>query len=634
MADSDPAAVLEHAETLAQPAAPSVGPPGLSSTAPVTELDFEQRYELAGAIGEGGMGVVRLYGDKLMGRDVAMKLMRVELGKHDDARQRFVREARVQGQLEHPGIVPVHTLGTTPSGEIYFTMKRIGGESLEEVLAALAAGDERAERKYPLHRLLTAFGQLCLAIDFAHQRNVVHRDLKPANVMLGDFGEVYALDWGIAKQDVSDDDPPRGKSVGDARDTVGAGLATQAGAIVGTPGYIAPEVVALGANVADRRADVYALGAILFEVLALRPMLAGSTAQQLLLAALRGQVEPPSQRAPGPRIAPELDEICLRATQSDPEDRYASARQLHEAIDDYLAGRRDLELRREAAERHARAGAAAAERALSSATGSEQAREQAMLEVGRALALDPEHRGAMRTLLSLLTEAPRELPPQVRAELERTEGNQLRSMGRVGALGYLIIVANAPFVLASGVRSWVAFVVTTALGLMTAGLCWGAARSEAPRMWRKHLILVSGAVTMACVAASYGPFVLAPVLLAGHITAMLLGTRTGERAIYILVGCTAFFAAIALQWLGVLPPHEITADALVVRPTLFAYSPVATHLHLIACTVGAMLVPMVLVARLQRLLEHSQERAVLHAWHLRKLVPDEATAEQAPPRAA
>src|SRR5262245_2684514 len=147
-----------------------------------------ERYRWLGQIGKGGMGDIQLVKDTRILRDVAMKLLRAGVRDHAEFRERFLFEARLQGQLEHPSIVPVHDLGVTSEGDVYFTMKRIRGVTLAKALTDRAG-------TYSRRRLLTAFSSVCLAVDFAHTRGVVHRDLKPQNIMPGDFGEVYVLDW-------------------------------------------------------------------------------------------------------------------------------------------------------------------------------------------------------------------------------------------------------------------------------------------------------------------------------------------------------------------------------------------------------------------------------------------------------
>ena len=204
---------------------------------------FSERYEHRALLGEGGMGAVDLFLDRAIGREIAIKRIRPEASSAGSL-SRFVREARVQGQLEHPAIVPVHDLAETPEGAAFFTMKRVRGASLDAILDALASGDPEARARHGRRKLLTAFATVCLAVDFAHARGVLHRDLKPANVMLGDFGEVYVLDWGLAKvlgattegTDAGASAEPSSGSVPPVVD-VGSveGQKTQLGALMGTP---------------------------------------------------------------------------------------------------------------------------------------------------------------------------------------------------------------------------------------------------------------------------------------------------------------------------------------------------------------------------------------------------------------
>ncbi|HEY6175991.1 MAG TPA: serine/threonine-protein kinase, partial [Kofleriaceae bacterium] len=209
-------------------------------------------YEVGELLGRGGMGEVLLGFDEEIGREVAIKRMR-RLDPGAEAETRFLREAKIQARLQHPAIVPVHELGRDADGRPYFTMKRLAGMTLYQLLGE------------PLQRLLRAFADVCLAIEFAHEHGVIHRDIKPTNIMLGDFGEVYVLDWGVAR--VVDEDGSGHPSV---RDIVNVEGETQVGAVMGTPGYMAPEQ-ALGYGMAPAL-DVYALGCVLFEILTGEPL--------------------------------------------------------------------------------------------------------------------------------------------------------------------------------------------------------------------------------------------------------------------------------------------------------------------------------------------------------------------------
>src|SRR5581483_11045647 len=238
---------------------------------PIT--DTKSRYSTLSGLGEGGMGEVWLLRDAVIGRDVAMKSIKSELRGDDLARARFLREARVQGQLEHPSIVPVYDLGIGPNGQPYFTMRRVRGRTLDELVR---------ERRLLLHTALTVMSRVCLAIEFAHAHGVFHRDIKPSNLMVGDWGEVYVLDWGVAKLS-SKDDPELESKVSLVADAIDA---TTAGALVGTPGYMPPEQA--DGKPVDARSDVYALGATLFELLTGQPLHTGTSVAAVIRSTLAG----------------------------------------------------------------------------------------------------------------------------------------------------------------------------------------------------------------------------------------------------------------------------------------------------------------------------------------------------------
>jgi serine/threonine protein kinase len=228
--------------------------------------------------------------------------------------------------------VPVYELGRDAGGRPYFVMKKLAGTTLAAILAGRST--------VPRQRVLRAFADVCLAVELAHRRDVIHRDLKPDNIMLGDFGETYVLDWGVAK--VLDEAEL-------AADTPSApDLATAAGSVVGTPGYMAPEQAR--GDAIDARADVYSLGCVLFEILAGQPL--HPRGPLGLASALGGTDGRPSSRIADRDIPPELDELCAQATAADREARIATARELGERVQRYLDGDRDLTVRRSLAAGH------------------------------------------------------------------------------------------------------------------------------------------------------------------------------------------------------------------------------------------------------------------------------------------
>ncbi len=321
------------------------------------------RYEPVKELGRGGMGVVLRVRDTDLRRDVAMKVLRPDRndsrsdqGKRD--LRRFIEEAQITGQLEHPGIVPVHEMGCDAQGRVFFTMKMVRGEPLSEVLRRLRLGEIDTVSAWPLDKMLGVFLKICEALDFAHAHNVVHRDLKPANVMLGDFGEVLVMDWGLAR--VLEGPDKDTQSVSISTDSTERRVTTQAaspeftldGTVVGTPAYMAPEQARGELAKIDARTDVFALGAILYEMLCLRPPYEGVDATQLIESAAHGEIKTPLARAakdptiryrmahlPGSKIPRELDAVCMKALSHAQSDRYQDVRALKAEVENFIAGR-------------------------------------------------------------------------------------------------------------------------------------------------------------------------------------------------------------------------------------------------------------------------------------------------------
>lgn len=294
------------------------------------------RLKLRGELGAGGMGRVLEAWDPDLGRAVAVKLLALR-DEDGELAARFVNEARLTSRLEHPNVVPVYDVGVTEDGRAWFVMKKIEGRTLGEVLARLRAGEPDTARRWGFRRLVTAFLQACQAVAFAHQRGVVHRDLKPDNVMLGPFGEVLVLDWGLARESAA---PAPADSLRDPPSLPGWAAArpvTQSGRFVGTPGYMSPEQ-ALGDVDVDARADVWSLGAVLFELLTGERAWPGDEPYAVLQRSCTEAPPDPRVLAPARRVPDELAELVLRAMDRDRERRPAHAGELVEAIEAWLDG--------------------------------------------------------------------------------------------------------------------------------------------------------------------------------------------------------------------------------------------------------------------------------------------------------
>jgi len=291
-------------------------------------LGPEERAEL----GRGGIGRVLIALDTHLGRQVALKELLDGPASPGpllsaEARGRFLREARVTGQLEHPGIVPVYELGRRADGRLYYTMKLVRGQNLAERLGACR---DLADRL----RLLAHFKDLCQAVAYAHSRGVVHRDLKPHNVMLGEFGETVVLDWGLARARGQAD--LRGRELGQPLELGDDPCRTRDGATLGTPAYMSPEQADGRVEEIDERSDVWGLGAVLYELLAGRPPHAGATAVEVLGKVLREPVRPVAELCP--QAPPELAAICARALRRAPAERYPDAHALAVDVEAFLTG--------------------------------------------------------------------------------------------------------------------------------------------------------------------------------------------------------------------------------------------------------------------------------------------------------
>ncbi len=335
-------------------------------------------YIVGREIAHGGMGSVLHAQDCKLGRDVAMKVMRLSSAASEEARSRFIREATVLARLEHPNIVPIHELGWDAENRLYYTMKLVQGRTLQAVLNGLRNRDADFISYYTLDRLLTIFRKICDAMSMAHARGVIHRDLKPDNIMVGEFGEVLVMDWGLAKiqadaRQVAEEaalkadagSAERFRELADSELSKSAGL-TLDGAVMGTPLYMSPEQASGHLAEIDQQSDIFSLGGILYALLTLHAPVDGKTADEIMSRIKGGQILPPTvynvttksgtsgrekdakaadpkkfqplPHCPHGKVPSALSAVTMRALSVDKSRRYKAVAELAADVESYQGG--------------------------------------------------------------------------------------------------------------------------------------------------------------------------------------------------------------------------------------------------------------------------------------------------------
>ncbi len=296
------------------------------------QTDRGKNVLITRTIATGGMGGVYEVYDENLQRFAAMKVLAEELKDHSAAAQHFIEEARITGQLEHPNVIPLHSLGLMMDDRLFFTMKLIEGDALSDVIRQLKIGNVEYIKHYSQFTMLTIFRKVCDALSYAHSKNVIHRDLKPANIMVGDYGEVLLMDWGIAKYLGGTDDTIMSQRVtGDFTQTID-------GVIKGSPSYMSPEQALARADDYDVRSDVFLLGATLYHMMTYSTPYNEPSITKLLDKAAKADFVAPKELAPERMLPDELNSIILKAMARNKDDRYQSVEDFSNAIDELMSG--------------------------------------------------------------------------------------------------------------------------------------------------------------------------------------------------------------------------------------------------------------------------------------------------------
>lgn len=300
------------------------------------QLNYE-KYHVRDKIAEGGMGSIHKVYDKNLNRSSVLKIILPKIQEDPALFRQFIKEAQITARLEHPNIIPVHDIGIIDGDRLHFAMKEVHGETLATILRHIKDGSRDHSERFTYYALLTVYRKICDAVAFAHSLGILHRDIKPENIMVGGFGEVLLMDWGIAKL-ISDEEIELPEQIDAAFTSVASSESTQAGVVKGSPAFMSPEQARGLVNEIDERSDIFLLGSTLYNIATLHAPYTGNDIEETLRNAQQGNLIGAALRAPDRDIPRELLRIIEKAMAIDPDQRYANAELLIKDIDALLEG--------------------------------------------------------------------------------------------------------------------------------------------------------------------------------------------------------------------------------------------------------------------------------------------------------
>ncbi len=305
------------------------------------EID-KKPFDSISAVANGGMGILKMATELGLDREIAMKVIIPELKTDDDVIRAFLREAVLTAQLQHPNIAPIYRLGFLEESGLYYTMRYVSGETLGTIITNLTLQYPNYVEKYDYYELLEIFMKVCQAVAYAHTKNVIHRDIKPGNIMIGNYGDVLLLDWGLAKRMVWD---RKKVSLGDKGEFVNPAYETlMPNTIKASPAYMAPEQAIGSEEHTDQRTDIFLLGSTLYHMFTHRPPYAGRDLGEIIKSARKVKFAPPDSREfVGKRIPQALCNVIKKAMSVKPEDRYQNVEELIKDVEDVLHDKMDFD---------------------------------------------------------------------------------------------------------------------------------------------------------------------------------------------------------------------------------------------------------------------------------------------------